>query len=211
LLTRAEAQLVNIHRELAQTEAAVAAQNLSPDEVQRMNHERETLTRNLEELRTKTAETSQMAYDNEMQVTKSMDRFEQFLSDYTALGQQIGVIQPLSEGMILGPGDVDYNVELDLGVEDLNEVQIAGRRMRSVIWPALHAYAEGFRKQSLELGNSTIALDDEYDRLGQTVERQKEEVGNLEVRLKVVHEQAEDAKNVSRTAWLRIVIHRLMS
>ncbi len=176
-----------------------------------MNHERETLTRNLEELRTKTAETSQMAYDNEMQVTKSMDRFEQFLSDYTALGQQIGVIQPLSEGMILGPGDVDYNVELDLGVEDLNEVQIAGRRMRSVIWPALHAYAEGFRKQSLELGNSTIALDDEYDRLGQTVERQKEEVGNLEVRLKVVHEQAEDAKNVSRTAWLRIVIHRLMS
>jgi kinetochore protein NDC80 len=182
---------------LAQTEEAVAAQNLSPDEVQRMNHERETLTRNLDELRTKTAEASQMAYDNEMQVTKSMDRFEQYLQDYTALGHQIGVIQPLSEGLILGPGNVDYTIELDLGLEDLNEVQAAGRKMRSVIWPALQAYGEGFRKQQLELANSTIALDDKYDRLGQKVERQKDEVGNLEMRLKFVHEQAEDAKNVS--------------
>ncbi len=175
----------------------MAAQNLSPDEVQRMNHERETLTRNLDELRTKTAEASQMAYDNEMQVTKSMDRFEQYLQDYTALGHQIGVIQPLSEGLILGPGNVDYTIELDLGLEDLNEVQAAGRKMRSVIWPALQAYGEGFRKQQLELANSTIALDDKYDRLGQKVERQKDEVGNLEMRLKFVHEQAEDAKNVS--------------
>ncbi len=182
---------------MAQTEEAVAAQNLSPDEVQRMNHERETLTRNLDELRTKTAEASQMAYDNEMQVTKSMDRFEQYLQDYTALGHQIGVIQPLSEGLILGPGNVDYTIELDLGLEDLNEVQAAGRKMRSVIWPALQAYGEGFRKQQLELANSTIALDDKYDRLGQKVERQKDEVGNLEMRLKFVHEQAEDAKNVS--------------
>lgn len=196
LTMRTESQLESIHRELAQTEAAVAAQNLSPDEVQRMNHERETLTRNLDELRTKTAEASQMAYDNEMQVTKSMDRFEQQLQDYTALGHQIEVIQPLSEGITMGPGGVDYNIDLDLGLEDLNEVQTSGRRMRSVIWPALHAYGEGFRKQSLELGNQTIGLDDDYDRLGQTVERQKDEVGTLEVKLKFVHEQAEEAKNV---------------
>ena len=164
-----------------------------------MNHERETLTRNLDELRTKTAEASQLAYDNEMQVTKSMDRFEQYLQDYTALSHQIGVIQPLSESLVLGPGNVDYTVELDLGVEDLNEVQSAGKRMRSVIWPALQSYGEGFRKQLLELGNSTIALDDEYDRLGQEVDKQKEEVGDFEARLKFVHEQAEDAKNVSCT------------
>ena len=162
-----------------------------------MNHERETLTRHLDELRSKIAEANQMSYDQELLVTKSMDRFEQLLQDYTSLGHQIGVLHPSSEGMILSSGLVDYSIDLDLGLEDLNEVQKAGKRMRQIIWPALQAYGEGFRKQSLELGNETIALDDEYDRLGQLLERQKEDVGEKEFRLKVEHEKAEEAKNVS--------------
>jgi kinetochore protein NDC80 len=166
-----------------------------------MNHERETLSRNLDDLRGKIAEASQFAYDQEMLVTKSMDRFEQLIADYTALGHQIGVIRPLSEGPSLGPGDVDYAIDLDLGIEDLLEVQSSGRRMRQMIWPALQVYGEGFRKQMVEIENGNIVLDDENDRLGQKVERQKEEVANLEMRLKVVHEQAEEAKNVGGFAF----------
>lgn len=186
-------------------ETAVAAQNLSPDEVQRMNHERETLSRSLDDLRGKIAEARQFAYDQEMLVTKSMDRFEQLLADYTALGHQIGVIRPLSEGPTLGPGDVDYSVDVDLGLEDLHEVQGQGKNMRQVIWPALQAYGETFRKQMVEMENGNIALDDENDRLGQKVERQKEEAANLEMRLRVVREQAEEAKHVSEA----ILIHRV--
>ncbi|ORY22449.1 HEC/Ndc80p family-domain-containing protein [Naematelia encephala] len=189
-----ERQLDAIRVELANTEAAVAAQNLSPDEVQRMNNDRETLSRHLDELRGKIAEASQFAYDQEMQVTKSMDRFDQLLQDYTALGHQIGVIAPLSDAPSLGPGGVDYSIDLDLGVEDLNEVQVSGRRMRSTLWPALQVYGEGFRKQALEMDNASIALDDQLDRLAQAVERQKEEVANREMKLKVSHEQAEEAR-----------------
>ena len=199
-----ETQLEAIHRELAQTEAAVAAQNLSPDEVQRMNHERETLTRNLDELRARTAEASQMAYDNEMQVTKSMDRFEQFLQDYTDLGHQIGIIGLSLEGMLLGTGNVNYVIELDLGLEDLNEVQTTGKRMRSTIWPALQTQGEELRKQTLDLENEKIAKDYKLDQLCQKVEEQKDAVGESEAKLKGLHDVAEDMKHVSCTSACRM-------
>jgi kinetochore protein NDC80 len=51
----------------------------------------------------------------------------------------------------------------------------------------------------VEMENGNIALDDENDRLGQKVERQKEEAANLEMRLRVVREQAEEAKHVSES------------
>ncbi len=95
-----------------------------------MNHERETLSRNLDELRAKIAEASQQSYDQEMLVTKSMDRFEQLLQDYTALAHQIGLINSLTGGP--GPDGIDYTLELDLGVNDLSEVQQAGKRMRQI-------------------------------------------------------------------------------
>ncbi|KAK8846723.1 hypothetical protein IAR55_005810 [Kwoniella newhampshirensis] len=189
-------QELEAHRaELHRIEQAVAVQNLSPDEVNRMNHERESLTRNLDDLRNKIAEASQFAYDQEMLVTKSMDRFETLMADYTAFAHQIGTIHPISDDAPSGPGEVDFAIDLDLGVEDLEEVKMAGAKLRSSIWHGLQAYRETFRQQALELSNVSIVLDDQFDRLGQKVERQKEEVGNLEVRLKVVHEQAEDAQS----------------
>ena len=157
-----------------------------------MNHERETLTRNLEDLRAKIAEASQASYDQEMQVTRSMDRFEQLLADYTSLAHQIGTIVPLPEA-----GAVDYVIDLELGVEDVSEVQAAGRKMKDVIRPALQTLADRYRKELQGHANDLIQLEDKFDRLGQDVTKQRDEAANLEMRLKVVHEQAEEMKNVS--------------
>lgn len=169
-----------------------------------MNHERDTLGRQLEEIRQKILEANNISYDQEIAVSRSMDRFESFVSDYTQLAHSIGTIQPLDFGSAsgsasgaLGPGGVDYSVDIDLGVDDVADVQSQGRRLRHEIWPALQQYNEGFRREAVELQNQTIQLDDEHDRLAQKVERQKEEVGNLEMKLGVVTDQADDAKDVS--------------
>lgn len=194
-------QLEAARTEFSNIESAVSAQNLTPDEVQRMNHERETLSRQQEELRVKIAEVSQQSYDQEMSVTRSMDRFEQLVADYTALGHRIGSIPPLSEGPALGPDGIDYSVDVDLGVDDVNDITQGGRRLRSEIWPALQSYGERFRTEAVQIQDGNIMLDDEVDRLAQKVERQKEEAANLEMRLKVVNDQAEHAKAVS-CLWL---------
>lgn len=198
-----EAELEARQSELARIEQAVAAQNLTPDEVQRMNHERDSLSRSLEDLRNKISEASQFAYDQEMVVTKSMDRFEGLLTDYNSLAHQIGLLDSSLDAPSLA-ADVNYNLDVDLGAEELEEVKAVGVRMRSIIWQALQTCRETFRQETLGLGNGTIALEDEFDKLGQSVERQKEEVGNLEVRLKIVHNQAEDAQSVSGKLFFKI-------
>lgn len=171
---------------------------MSGDEVQRMYHERETLTRNLDELKEKINEASKFSYDQEMAVSRAQDRFDQLVTDYTAIGYSIGVIGQPSEGPSLGPGNVDFGVDIKLGGDSVEEIQSSGKVLRQTIWPALQSYGEQFRKEMIDVENGNIALDDQYDRLAQDVEKQKEEETNRQVRLKVINEQAEDAKKVRR-------------
>lgn len=189
--------------ELARIEKAVAEQNLSPDEVQRMNHERESLKRNLDDLRTKVAEVSQQSYNQELMVTKMIDLFEQLLSEYTSLGHLIGIIQPLADGETsLGPDGVDYNIQIDMGTEDILHVQTSGQRMSEVIKPALQAYSESFRRQVSELANEQISLEDDLDKVGQRVDGLRADCDNLEVKLKLASDQAELARRVSSAFWI---------
>ncbi|WWC87195.1 uncharacterized protein L201_002081 [Kwoniella dendrophila CBS 6074] len=187
--------------ELARIEAAVSAQNLTPDEVNRMNHERESLNRSLDDLRTKIAEASQSSYDQEMLVTRSMDRFENLLADYTALCHQNGLLQTLPDSMSSSVSststspDINYQLEIDLGIEELSELKVFNHQMRVTIWQGLQALREKYRQEDLSLDHDKIALDDNLDRLNQQVERQKMEVGTLEVKLKSLHEQAQTTQN----------------
>jgi len=192
-------QLEQLRSDLIRTEEAVAAQNLSPDEVQRMNHERETLSRNLDDLRGKIIEASQQAYDQEMQVTKSMDRFEALLSDYTTLAHQIGTITAKSDGTGFGPGPdgVDYVIDVDLGVEDVNEIVAGSKKLRATIWPALQAYSERFRAEGMELDNQKIALEDDLDKRSQAVEGMRDEAEVRQTRLTSLQDQAEGVRVVS--------------
>ena len=164
-----------------------------------MNHERDTLSRNLEDLRVKIAEASQQAYDQEMQVTKSMDRFEALISDYTALAHQIGTIPALLDtpGPALAPDGVDYNIDLDLGMDDVNELIAGSKRLRGIIWPGLQTFSEKFRREAMELDNQKIVLDDELDKRSQEADGMRDEAAVRQTRLNMLQNQAEDLRAVS--------------
>ncbi|OCF76626.1 hypothetical protein I204_02324 [Kwoniella mangroviensis CBS 8886] len=188
--------LSNNRRELQEVEAAVAAQNLTPDEVLRMNNERETLNRGLDEIRARVAEASQSSYDHEMLVTRAMDRFENLHAEYTSLTHHLSILPLQQDDPIRSAGWIDRDLNLDLGVEDLDKLRSAGIAMRTATWQQLNTYREKCRQEGLGLDHHLIALEDQYDRLGQQVERQTEEVATLEVKLRMVHEQAEMAQIV---------------
>jgi len=168
-----------------------------------MNHEKEALARNLDELREKIAEATHQGYDQEMLVTKAMDRLEQLLQDYTTLGHQIGIISSSFDSGYSEQQDTDFTIDLDLGAEGLNSLRDRGRQRMQVIRPALQSYCEGFRKEVRDLQDDAIALEDERDRLVQDVERQREDVARREMRFKIVSDQAEDAKNVRTSVQAR--------
>ncbi|WRT65058.1 uncharacterized protein IL334_002000 [Kwoniella shivajii] len=200
------------HRlELTQIELAVAAQNLAPDEVTRMNNERDSLHRGLDELRTRIAEASQSAYDHEMLVTKAMDRFESLHAEYIDLAHHIGLPPQLADITLSDTHGLGLDLNLDLGVEDLEALKLSGAVMRSSVWQDLQSRREAYRQDGLQLGNSSITLEDQYDRLQQQAERQKEEIMTLEVKLKMIHEQAEagQAKLTAENANTNKVIVQL--
>ncbi|WVR04399.1 hypothetical protein IAU60_001401 [Kwoniella sp. DSM 27419] len=189
-ITNQEHELNALRTEVTQIANAVAAQNMSPDEVNRMNHERESLLRQLDEVRGKIAEASQSAYDQELSVTRSMDRFENLSTEYSSLRHQIGLMQAASDDWSENGIDSDYQLDLDLGVEDVETLKLAGVRMRTSVWQKLQLRQETYRQQASTQNEESIMLEDKHDRLVQQVERQKEEVLNLEVKLRMVHEQA---------------------
>ncbi|WVQ68950.1 uncharacterized protein L199_007159 [Kwoniella botswanensis] len=187
--------LAGLRSELSSIETAVAAQNLSPDEVNRMNHERESLSRGLDDLRAKIVEASQMAYDQEMMVTKSMDRFETLLADYTAFCHQLGLLTRSADIIFRDNAEFDYKIEVDLGVEDLDDLRTSGYHMRTTILQGLQSLRERHRQELIDLSDNRIAMEDYCDRLGQQVAGQMEAARTLEVKLKMINDQAELAQN----------------
>lgn len=162
-----------------------------------MNHERETLTRQLNDLRAKIHEASQASSEHELMVSRNMDRFHASLGEYSDLGHRIGTIAGAWDGPTEGPGGVDFSIDLDLATDDMNEVQACGKRMREVIRPALGKYDEDIRSQTRALGEEQSKLESEFDKLALVVEKQKGDVGNKELELSKRLEEAESAKAVS--------------
>lgn len=191
--------MLGLQSELAEVEKQVAAQNLSPDEVTRMNHERETLQRQLREIASKNAEAWQASQDVEMSVTRTMDRFENLMGEYTTFGHQIGTLSMTTDSSFVGPGGVDFTIECELSVEDVNKIQESGKKMREVVRPALNKYDEQIRDQTRALGEEQAGLDEESDKLVLVVEKQKSDATNRDLELAKKESEAEAAKDVSPT------------
>jgi kinetochore protein NDC80 len=186
-----------LQSELAEVEKQVAAQNLSPDEVTRMNTERETLQRQLRDIASKNAEAWQASQDVEMTVSRTMDKFDNLMSEYISFGHQIGTLTATTDGSFIGPGGVDFTIECDVSAEDVNQIQASGKKMRDVIRPALNKYDEHIRDLIKVVGEEQAGLDEESDKLVLAVEKQKSDASNKDLELAKKNSEAEAAKDVS--------------
>jgi hypothetical protein len=98
----------------------------------------------------------------------------------------------------LGPGGVDFTVDCDVSAEDVNEIQASGKRMREVVRPALSKYDEEIRSQTKVVGEEQAGLDEEIDKLGLAVDKQKGDESNKQLELSKKVSEADAAKTVSR-------------
>lgn len=197
--------VTNAENNLKEITAAVAAQNLSPDEVSRMNHERETLSRNLEELRGKLQQARKNCHHQEMEVTGTMDRLIELQQTYVSLGHEIGCLGPSCKPCFLpAQGGIDCSLDVELGSGDLAKMSLVGQSWNRVIHPALQSYRDDIRKEERALRDEKIALEDKQDRYAQEVEQRRAEAAGHEYRLKVTNDQAEAEKNVGRKSKVAV-------
>lgn len=176
----------------------MAAQNLSADEVSRMNHERDTLSRTLEELRGKFQQARKQCLHQEMEVTDTMDRLSDLQQIYASLGHQIGCLGPSCKARFLPKdGGVDCSLDVELGSGDLAKMSLVGQSWNQNIRPALQSYGDDIHKEARRLQDESIALEDMQDRIAQEVEQQRADVETRDMRLKLIQDQIDEAKNVS--------------
>ena len=172
-------------------EETVKAQNLSPEEVIRMNADREALTRNLEDLKEKLEETRKTVMTLEVNVTNRAAAAEEALDTYTSMLSSLELFPPLPEPW----QDVDLTLELNSASSDPQQL-LTGSDIRKVVKPTLSGIAEMKRMERATVESELIKIEDEHDQLMTECENLDCEIAEVEKKVVNLNEHADDLRDV---------------
>ncbi|KAF5386764.1 hypothetical protein D9615_001826 [Tricholomella constricta] len=192
-LATGAAHLEQLKQEQDRLIEVVTAQNLSPEEVERMNTDHEMLSRNLEDLKQKIAETHKVVMTLEVNVTHRAEAAEEALDVYTHLLSSLELFPPLPPPF----EDVDLTLELNTAISN-PQLLLAGADIRKVIKPTLSGVAESKRSERASLESERIKVDNELDQLSLDCENVDEEIGELEKKVMALNEQADDLRDAAQ-------------
>ncbi|PBK96649.1 hypothetical protein ARMGADRAFT_962373 [Armillaria gallica] len=192
-LARKDESLIQMKMEQERLSDIVKTQNLSPEEVSRMTTEHETLSRNLEDLRQKIAETHRAVLNLEVNVTNRAAATEEALDAYVNLLSSLELLPPLPppfEG-------VDLMLELNTAASNPTQL-LKGAEIRKVIRPTLNSVAESKRSERASVESERIKVDNELDQLMAECENLDLETTEVEKKVVSLHEQAEDLRDAAQ-------------
>ncbi|KAF9246586.1 HEC/Ndc80p family-domain-containing protein [Melanogaster broomeanus] len=183
-------QLKNEHAKLVEV---VKVQNLTPEEVIRMNTDHETLARNIEDLKHKISDAQKTAMSLEVVMTNRGAAAEEALDLYTNLLSSLGLFPPL-----LPPFQgIDLTLQINAATSNLQQV-LVGSDIRKVIKPTLNTVAESRRTERADVESERIKVDNELDQLTLECENVDEEVREVEKKVVVLNEQADDLRDAAQ-------------
>ncbi|KAG8927424.1 kinetochore-associated Ndc80 complex subunit ndc80 [Tulasnella sp. 419] len=187
-IAQAEGEIRELNLEHERLLQRVEAQGLTPEEIQQMNTERDTLKRTLEDLGPKVSEAVRTTGDLEVAVAKRADSVEQVVTRYTTLVYNTGM-HPHPP-----PPFENVNFKLELNTAVTNPMDMLKADMRKVIHPALMQVAEAKRKERAAIDYERIKAEDELDQLTQQCETMMEEAEPKENQLKVLLNKTEELR-----------------
>ncbi|KAA1471261.1 hypothetical protein DENSPDRAFT_858824 [Dentipellis sp. KUC8613] len=186
-------KLQEIKTEQERLSEVVKEQNLSPEEVIRMNTEHEQLSRNLEDLKHKIAESHQNVMSLEVTVTNRAAAAEEALDAYTNLLAALGLFPPLPPPF----QDIDLTLELNTAASNPQNL-LSGEDIRRVIKSTLSSVAESKRNERAHAESDRIRVDNELDQLVLEIENLEEEVNDVEKKVAAINEQADDLREAGQ-------------
>jgi kinetochore protein NDC80 len=156
-----------------------------------MNMEHEALSRSLEDLKQKIAETHKIVMSLEVNVTNRAAAAEEALDVYTSLLSSVGLFPPLPPPL----QDIDLTLELNTAASNPAQL-LFGADIRKVIKPTLSSVAESKRSERATIESERIKIDNELDQLIAECENVDEEIGQFEKKVATLNEQADDLREV---------------
>ncbi|KAI0049662.1 hypothetical protein FA95DRAFT_1515305 [Auriscalpium vulgare] len=189
-------QLDNLERLKAERDRLgdiVKEQNLSPEEVIRMNTDHESLSRSLEDLKHKISESHKTIMSLEVAVANRASAAEEALEAYTNLLANLGLFPPLPSPF----EDIDLRLELNTAASQPQQL-LLGADIRRVIKPSLSAIAESQRNERATVESERIRLDHELDQLLNECELMDEEAEKIAQKYAAVEAQAEEIRDAAQ-------------
>lgn len=188
----------------------VKEQNLSPEQVTRMNTEHETLSRNLEDLRKKKDDTSRAALELEVPLAKSIEIVDHVLDVYTTLLFESD-LQPLESSV-----ESSQSLRLESNFSSENPKELVRRAVdrtsvdiKREIRPQLIALANKKRQQRSLLQDEGVNVEGDIDVVSAECQKFKDELNDLEGRTAVLTEQAEEVREVCFGSLFLLLLNQL--
>ena len=185
--------------QLEKLNITIKDQNLTPDEVIKMNTDRETLNRSLEDLRQKIDETKKVVLALEVNVANRVTAVEEALDMYTGMLTTLGLYPTPPEPW----QDVDLTLELNSASSNPQQL-LAGSDIRKVIRPALSSVAEAKRLERAASENESVKVNNELDQLTTECKNLDYDIGEVEKQATRLNEQADDLRDV------RLSLHHIV-
>lgn len=156
-----------------------------------MNTEHETLSRDIETLKHKMAETNQVVVKLEVSLTRKVSDAEEALDMYTNLLSNLGLFPPLPAPL----EDVDLTLDLNPASSNPQNL-LSGADIRTVVKPTLGRVAEMKRTERADVESERIKVDNELDQLTLECENMDEEVVEVTTKVNGLNDQADELREV---------------
>ncbi|PPQ65102.1 hypothetical protein CVT24_003063 [Panaeolus cyanescens] len=192
-LVKAEELLESLKAELATLTDTVKSQNLTPEEVMRMNTDRETLTRNLEDLKQKIAESHRHVMNLEVNVTNRAAAAEEALDTYTNMLSDLELFPSPPEPW----QDIDLTLELNTAASNPQQL-LTGSDIRKIIKPTLGNVAESKRVERAAVESERIKIDNDLDQITTECENLDDEIAEVQKKATHLNDEADNLREATQ-------------
>lgn len=196
-IERSVVELEDLEKELADSElqraslqGQVDAQDIRPEDIDKMNAEKEMLCKTMETLNQAKEEASKIFWEREVQVQKRMDAVEKLIQEYNYSGEKSGLIpveahnsQGLKFELTFNQHAIRTDLMIDLDVKDHIQANLLALR-------------DGYNQTIHETQSAILELQETMDRLTEICNDKIEDLKRLEDKIRKINQQYnEDREN----------------
>lgn len=205
-LQELEKELVDVELQRTSLQGHVDAQDIRPEDIDKMNAEKEMLCKTIETLNQAKEETSKIFWDREVQVQKRMDSVEKLIQEYNFGCEKSGLV-PIEAHNSQG-----LRFELSFNQHALRYDQMLDLDIKEHIQANLLHLRDGYNKIIHETQASILDLQETLDRLTEITNDKVDDLKGLEEKIRKINQQYAEDKEVTclyRISWF--IIFRILS
>ncbi|CUA72327.1 putative kinetochore protein NDC80 [Cryptococcus neoformans var, neoformans B-3501A] [Rhizoctonia solani] len=222
-IEEANQKMQNLEKEEAALQAAIAAQPITAEEMQRLAAETEKLQRNLREMQTRHRNLVRQNNASEVTLSQRVHELDTAVTKYNETLWKLGL---LNQRRAKGPDDSmesnegedtdgEFEIELNSAANVVGEMLRGGGTqnggLKHRVQPALSALADDAREARTALDSERLAKESEVDKIAEEVEHIGDDADILRRKIDMMHDKAEEIKSASALVLgeLREEIERL--